>query len=92
MKSLHRSSELSFSVSISFCLCLSFCLSSSSLSPPFLSLCVCEVLYFLVLGPARSSFLGLPGLPDLSTQIRDTARLLLSFPFLHCSLEILSKG
>lgn len=72
---------------------LSLCLSASVflfLYP--LSLCVCEVLSFLVFCPANSSFLGLPGPPASSTQLRDTAKLLLSFSFLHCSLETLPQG
>lgn len=47
---------------------------------------------FPLLCPANSDSLGLSGLPNSSDELRDTARLLLSFPFLLCSLETLPKG
>lgn len=61
-------------------------------SPLCLSLCVYRALSFLVLCPVNSGSLGLSRLPNLSDELRDSARFLLSFPFLLFSLETLPTG
>lgn len=52
-------------------------------------LSLCAALFSLVFCPVSFSYLGLPGLPTLSSQLTKAARLCLDSTPLHCGLETL---